>query len=155
MTTFAGIDFDTHAVHLVLLDEEGAARYRCFTLEGTDALERTRAVRDAMPSRGWWADGGVVAVGIELPFGPNKGRLWPVFGAILSCLPRWLLVQPMTASGWRKHVGLAGNATKQDIYSFAREKAGSNVWLDHWPQDACDAFCLALAVSWLTEDLAA
>lgn len=167
MTTFAGIDFDTHAVHLVLLDEEGAARYHAYELEGADAFERTRSVRDAMPPRTHWADEGVIAAGIELPFGPNKGRLWPVFGAIVTCLPRWLLVQPLTAGGWRRHVGLAGNASKDQVaqrvvdygppHADPTEKmcGRRKCWCCTWPQDAFDAFCLALAVSRLAEGVAA
>jgi hypothetical protein len=161
--THAGIDFDSHAVHVVLLPEEGPASYRRYELEGADAFERTRSVRDAMPPRTSWADLGVVACGIERPFGPNKGTLWPVFGAIVTCLPRWLLVQPMSASGWRKAVGLSGNATKKEVATFTVENVTASEearrhftrYPEFWPQDACDAWCIARAVQILTEDAAA
>lgn len=158
MTT-AGIDFDTHAVHVVLLREDGTAEYRHFPLEGHDAFERVRSVREAMPSRGWWRDEGVVACAIEEPAGKLTGRLFRVQGAILACLPPDLLVEKLMPSQWRKAVGLKGNATKEDVawfaasYSHGWAPAGMAV-LSTWPFDATDAYCLALAVSALWEKAA-
>lgn len=168
MSAFAGIDFDTHAVHVVVLPEEGTVVYRRFELEGHDSFERTRAIRDAMPSRSWWKDQGIVAVGLEVPWGPNKGRLHPVFGGVLACLPRELLVQPLEPARWRHAVGLPGNASKGHVKALALSmliskhgtptfmgRAQYPAWINDWTQDACDAYCLALAVSKLTEDVAA
>lgn len=157
MTQFAGIDYDTHAVHLVLINEDGQAAYHPFPLEGPDAFTRTRSVRDAMWPRTRWADEGVIALGIEEPAGRLTGRLFRVQGAILACLPPWLLVEKFMPSEWRKVVGMPGNASK----GYVAEFAGSRLWPDAplpvvpSPQDACDAYCLALAVSRLTEGVAA
>lgn len=177
MTTWAGIDFDTHAVHVVLIPEEGPPVYERRELRGADAFERTRAVRDAMPSRGWWTDQGVVAVGIEEPQGVAKStvaKLKAIQGAVLSGLPNSLLVQPLEPARWRKLVGLPGNASKGhvktwvlgdllqkhatregDEFSVAGARTTYPAWIDHHPQDAMDAYCLALAVSRLTEEVAA
>lgn len=138
--SYAGIDFDTHAVHLVLRPEDGRpATYTRYALAGVEAWQRARAVRDAMPSRGWWRDEGVVAVGLEEPFGygGSGAKLVRVQGAILACLPPELIVHLIPPGVWRTLVGLPGNASKAEV---ARYVAHTN-----WPQDACDAFCLALA----------
>jgi hypothetical protein len=159
---YAGIDFDTKAVHIVLVPEEGSPQYIPCVMEGHDAFERTRVVRDVMPGRGWWRDVGVIACGIEEPMGRGSvvQKLNVVQGAILACLPGELLVNPMRPSVWRTAVGLAGNATKETVALFV----GACVWPDAplpvkpastWPQDACDAYCLALAVQKLTEPVAA
>lgn len=163
MTT-AGIDFDTHAVHVVFLDEDGRASYHRYELSGHDAFERTRSVRSAMPTKGVWEDMGVYACAIEEPQGAQKAtvaKLKAVQGAILACLPADLLVEPMVPARWRTAVGLKGNATKEDVAQLV----GRQVWPDAplpvvpapstWPQDACDAYCLALAVSMLVETEAA
>ncbi len=149
-----GIDFDTHCVHCVLLPEEGHARYLPFRLEGQDAFERTRSVRDAMPSRSYWRDEGVIALGIEEPQGISKStvaKLKAVQGAVLACLPSYLLVHPMVPARWRAEVGLPGNATKEDVFQYVRQDAPLYGYCEEWPQDAFDAYCLALAVQKLTE----
>lgn len=158
---YAGIDFDTRAVHVVLLPDEGPARYLPFVMHGHDAFERTRAVRDVMPARGCWEDEGVIAIGIEEPMGRGSvvQKLNVVQGAILSCLPRSLLVNPMRPSVWRTAVGMPGNASKDDVAAFALD-AMSAFWReavreDYWPQDAYDAWCMARAVQKLTEPVAA
>lgn len=167
MTAFAGIDFDTNAVHVVLLPEEGLAEYRCFVLpKGVgDAFERTRRVRDVMPSRSWWVDEGIVAIGIEEPMGQSTRPLNRVQGAILACLPTDLLVHPMRPGEWRKACELRGNAEKLEIAAWvhaqresyfemvggtARSPQMELVALEPWPQDAADAYCMARAVQSLT-----
>jgi hypothetical protein len=149
----AGIDFSTKAVDVVLLAEDSyAATWHRFELEGQDAFDRARDVRAAV--QGWhslWDD--VVACGIEDPRGYGAGSLYRVQGAILSCLPGAMLVQPLIPSSWRKTVGLKGNASKDDVRRFSQASAGMYVagqyvelerWPD-WPQDAHDAYCIALA----------
>lgn len=149
MTAFAGIDFDTFGVHVVLLQEDRPrADYHHFPLEdGADAFERTRSVRDAMPARGWWNDHGVVAAGIEEPAGRSVGFAFRVQGGILACLPRRLLVEKFMPSQWRKAVGLPGNCTKDRVRLFVHDDLRARA---RWRQDACDAFCLALAVEKVT-----
>lgn len=164
MTT-AGIDFDTHAVHVVFLLEDGEAIYKRYGLDGHDAFERTRSVRRAMPTKGVWEDMGVVACAIEEPQGVQKAtvaKLKAVQGAILACLPGDLLVEPMVPARWRTTVGLSGHASKDEVAAFARARAGhprpigdTGFRASALPeQDACDAYCLALAVSTLWEKAA-
>lgn len=141
----AGIDFSTHAVDVVLLDEDtDAATWHRFPLEGQDAFERARYVRRAMwsPASSYWDD--VLAVGIEDPRGYGAGSLYRVQGAILACIPNSKLVQPWIPSAWRKAVGLAGNASKADVFLHVARTSPGRTAID-WPQDACDAFCIALA----------
>ena len=168
---YAGVDYDTKAIHVVLLPEEGPARYLPFVMHGHDAFERTRVVRDVMPARGWWEDEGVIAIGIEEPMGQSTRPLNRVQGAVLACLPSSILVQPFMPGEWRNAVELKGNATKEAVAEFVLEMRGLDqalanegtcqdaLWtpveLDEWPQDACDAYCLALAVQKRTEPVAA
>jgi len=158
VTAFAGIDFDTHAIHVVgLMEDETAPRYSRYKLEGHDAFERLRGVRDAMPSRGWWNDRGFVAVGIEEPQGIAKStvaKLKAIQGAVVACLPRDLLVHPMVPARWRTEVGMKGNATKDDVEFWVRFSSPHSISGCfagcHWPQDAFDAYCLAISVEKLT-----
>jgi hypothetical protein len=162
MSLFAGIDYDTTAVHIVTLEEEGDAPiYSYFPLEGMDAFERAREVHRMLPVRGWWLDAGVIAIGIEEQNSGNPKmrsavqKLNVIQGAILSCLPRDTLVNPMNAPNWRKTVGLKGNATKHDVRAWALAEI-SEQWPEHtrcqeWPQDAFDAYCLARAVERLVD----
>lgn len=153
---YAGIDYDTNAVHVVLVPEEGKPEYLPFVMHGVDPFDRARIVRDVMPARGWWADEGIVAIGIEeQASGSPKMRasvqkLKMIQGAILACLPAGdSVVEPFLPNEWRKEIGLAGNASKEDVAAWM----GEQVWPDaplpvvpSWPQDACDAYCIARAV---------
>lgn len=144
----AGIDFSTRAVDVVLLDEDtDAATWHRFELAGADAFDRARSVRDAMPGSRYWDD--VLAVGIEDPRGYGAGSLYRIQGAILSRLPRRTLVHPLIPSSWRKTVGLPGNASKTDVAARVTVLRTAARPLDApddpWPQDACDAYCIALA----------
>jgi hypothetical protein len=145
----AGIDYSTRAVDVVLLDEDSdAATWHRFPLEGADAFDRARTV--GLPS--WlWLD--VLAVGIEDPRGYNAGALYRIQGAILGRLPKDLLVHPLVPSHWRKTVGLPGNASKQDVWHHAISLMSNvnGVVKLGWPQDACDAYCIALATRTLLE----
>lgn len=150
----AGIDYSTHAVDVVLLDEDtDAATWHRTVLDGKDAFDRARDVRIAMRlfDSEMWDD--VVAIGIEDPRGYNAGALYRIQGAILACLPTSLLVHPLPPSVWRKTVGLPGNASKGHIANFVYDKRARHLAYatayydnpDEWPQDACDAYCIALA----------
>jgi hypothetical protein len=65
----------------------------------------------------------------------------------LSCVPARLLVHPLVPSHWRKTVGLPGNASKSAVKAFIPTRS----WNVDWPQDACDAYCIALATRTLLE----
>lgn len=150
--TVAGIDLSTHAIDVVAVDEDtDAATWHRFPLSGHDAFERARDVWPAL------LEGGivglmedVVACGIEQPRGHHGTvHIARVQGAVLASLPRRLLVQPWNPSEWRKACGLPGNASKRAVWEFVidNEPDGNRGWsvLEDWPQDACDAYCIALA----------
>lgn len=143
MSWIAGIDYSTRAIDVVLVDEDDAQppRWIRHDLQGQDAFDRTRDVRRSL--RWQWSDDywpeNCAALGIEDPRGQNAGALYRIQGAILAHLPERLLVQPWIPSQWRKAVGLPGNASKQDVMRFAL------AYGDDWPQDAYDAYCIALA----------
>lgn len=147
----AGIDYSTRAVDVVLVPYDGADKpsWHRFPLTGADAFDRTRSVADVMPGRGsaWWDD--VLAVGIEHPGGHHGTRdMLRLQGAILSCLPARVLVEPWPPSKWRKAVGLAGNAPKPQSRERAWKDDPRFTGLTDWdgpPLDACDAYCIALA----------
>jgi hypothetical protein len=148
----AGIDYSTRAVDVVLLDEDSdAATWHRFELDGADAFDRARDVYAAMPA--WTGElwDSVLAAGIEEPRGFNAGALYRIQGAILQCLPSTLLVHPLIPSQWRKTVGLPGNASKDDVAEWATWKGGLGAKAVFWPQDACDAYCIALATRTLLE----
>lgn len=152
----AGIDYSSHAIDVVLvdLDDQQPPVWRRYDLVGQDAFDRTRYVRTAMPFRTApvWDD--VLAIGIEHPAGKfGTGIMMRLQGAVLACLPSGVLVQPWTPASWRKAVGLAGNATKaqiaNEVYRTRCSNAPNPGWyprtLEDWPQDACDAYSIALA----------
>lgn len=148
MSAVAGIDYSTRFVDVVLLDEDtGTPDWHRFPLAGLgDAFDRARLVREAMPPRRWWEDYGVIAVGIEDPRGYAAGHLYRIQGGILQCLPRDLLVQPWIPSAWRSKIGLPGNASKALIADHVRRMAVMRRFAaNDWPQDACDAYCIARA----------
>jgi hypothetical protein len=172
----AGCDYSTRFVDIVLLDEDtDAATWHRFPLKGQDAFDRARSVHHC--DDGWplmsslgWED--VLAVGIEDPRGYGAGSLYRVQGAILAAIPRGLLVHPLIPSQWRKTVGLPGNASKDQVSQFVvRHKLASigdgrdtshvplgALPMPHgvtWPQDACDAYCIALATRTLLKKVAA
>ena len=144
--SIAGIDYSSHAIDLVILnDDDDTASWTRHHLEGQDAFDRARRVREAV---GWLRylgdDHGVIACGIEEPRGHGAGSLYRIQGAILACLWPTLLVQPLIPSAWRKLVGLPGNAPKHAIASWVL-----NTWphadVSQLPQDALDAYAIAYA----------
>lgn len=148
----AGIDYSTKAVDIVVIPEHGPPAWHRFPLTGNDAFDRTRSVADAMPGRHsvFWDD--VLAVGIEHPGGKFGTReLLRVQGAILSCVPARMLVEPWPPAKWRKAVGLAGNASKVDVrdwsllHGLENHTVGNPTASKGWPQDAHDAHLIALA----------
>lgn len=150
----AGIDFDTHAVHLVLvdLDEQRPPWYHRFELHGGDAFDRARSVRPAMPGPTSILWDETLAFGIEEPQGRHKAtvaKLKAVQGAVLACLPEGTLVHPLVPAEWRRLAGLPGNASKATVAALVLDDACANGWgeIASWPQDACDAYCIAHATA--------
>ena len=151
--SLAGIDFSTHFVDVVLLDEDtDAATWHRFELSGADAFDRARDVWRKVPRAvaSFWDE--VVAVGIEQPRG-NFGvtHMMRIQGAVLACIPSWKLVHPLNPSDWRKRCGMPGNCPKDQVEAFATFHRGVEPFSDHefWPQDACDAY----AIAWATRTL--
>lgn len=149
----AGIDYSTHAIDVVLIDENDAKppRWYGFELDGHDAFARTRSIRDTMPgaASSFWQD--VLAIGIEEAQGVQKAtvaKLKAIQGGVLACLPSGTLVQPWVPAAWRKAVGLPGNAPKATVADWVYLRAVASPGYTHvvgWPQDPCDAYCIALA----------
>jgi hypothetical protein len=150
----AGIDFSSHAIDVVLVDVDGrqAPRWHRYPLTGADAFDRTRSVANSMPGRSsaYWDN--VLAVGIEHPAGKfGTGPLMRLQGAVLAQIPARMLVKAWPPGAWRKAVGLPGNASKDDVWDFASDKCWTSTPIPNglrreaWPQDACDAYCIALA----------
>lgn len=142
----AGIDFNSWQVDIVLLDEDtNQATHHVFVFGKGDAFDRARTVRQSLPSRSWWEDKGVIAIGIEDPRGAARNVdsvLYRVQGAILVCLPPLLLVQPWKPGEWRKQLGIS-NVGKEAPAQFAFDRWTG--WPSGCTQDALDAYCLAFA----------
>ncbi|MBA2706356.1 MAG: hypothetical protein H0U59_00945 [Gemmatimonadaceae bacterium] len=148
MMRVAGIDYSSRYIDLVTVPYEGvgAPVWHRFPLTGKDAFDRTRSVADALPGRTSALYEDLIALGIEHPAGKHgTGALMRIQGAILARLPARLLVEPLPPSKWRQLVGLKGNATKAEVAASAVVTYGSYVAQTKWPQDACDAYCIALA----------
>lgn len=147
----AGIDYSTRFVDLVTVPYEGAEMpvWERFPLMGADAFDRARSVADSLPGRSSaiWED--ILAVGIEHPGGNHgTGHMLRVQGAILARIPARMLVHPLPPGKWRKLVGLAGNATKNEVAEHALVDLHSlgHLWtLRDNGQDCLDAYCIALA----------
>jgi hypothetical protein len=150
----AGIDLSTHAVDIVTVPawDDGEPVWHRYELTGPDAWERARSVRDAMPPRtsDLWDE--VLAFGVENPQarGPaaqNISVLHRVLGGVLACLPPKTLVHPWQPASWRKACGMAGNTSKDDVRVWAALQLGPKPEYTGaiWPQDAVDAFAIALA----------
>lgn len=143
----AGIDFSSFQADIVVLSEDDdTATHHVFRFGKGDAFDRARTIRGSMPSRDWWTDQGVIAIGLEDPRGVARSADAPLYraqGAIIACLPPRLLVQPWKPGEWRKQLGIS-NVGKEAPAWFA-----TNHW--HSPairiasQDAMDAFCIAMA----------
>ncbi len=170
----AGIDLSTFAVDIVTIDDDsGQVEWVRYPLNGSDAFDRTRTVAAVMPGRAhsFWND--IFAVGIEEPAGRNPGFAFRVQGSVIAMIPADKLVEKWMPSQWRKRVGLKGNATKADVYAFAAREHRPGYWGQRipatsyttegysgatglvWPQDACDAYCIALATRGAIETEAA
>ncbi len=151
----AGIDFSSHAVDLVTIPlDEGPPEWHQYLLKSVGgSFDRTREVAATMPGRAdsFWDD--ILAVGIEYPAGRyGTGALMRVQGAILSCIPGHLKVQELQPAKWKKLVGLPGYADKATITASVRLKLLLELEVPPiWPQDACDAWCIAQATRTLLE----
>lgn len=145
----AGIDFSSYTIDVVrvCLDDALPPEWHRFDLSGQDAFDRSRVIPETVPGRGsvFWDD--VLAVGIEQPQmrGSSMAAAYShyrVQGAVLACIPAATLVQPWLPSSWRKAVGLPGNAKKDAVRLHVHDDLRADPF---WSQDACDAYCIAIA----------
>jgi hypothetical protein len=163
----AGIDVSTRAVDIIKLPLDGDnARWDRYELEGPTALERATCLPEILPRGTYWDD--VALVALERPYGPGRDILFHlhlVVGAVIAALPArlrppWL----MHPTEWRKACGMPGNAHKDAVRAWATVKRTrhtiekSELWSRAyyeeprmWPQDACDAYCIAYAARALNE----
>jgi hypothetical protein len=168
VTYFAGIDYDSAGIYPVFIDEDTGAFHHGWELRldigpsSDDAFDRTRRVRDAMPGRGWWADAGVLAIGIESTYSHAfraTAALARLQGAIVACLPPDIVVVPMAAHhgadkhGWKALTVGSTNASKLNVRQWAVGHGAPT----NRRQDIYDAFCIARAMRtlWDTRRIAA
>jgi hypothetical protein len=158
MSLIAGFDYDSKAIHVVMLDTDtNAAHYHCRRINDAhgDSFARARRVRDAMPARAHWSDSGVVLVAIEATLSRQRNAiaaLSRVQGAILACLPAGIPVVPIRAQKWKQLTVGKANASKADVRAWALERLDV---ADGWSQDAFDAFAIAWAARELDTKAAA
>lgn len=151
MTAVLGIDVSSHAIDLIRLDEStGAADWTRLELHGKTAFDRLRQVPAVMPHGSFYD--GVYLAGIETPktrFMPSAAALFPVYGAVVACLPARLEVWGVHPKSWRHALGLPGNATKEQVAQAVNELLFVTAGMGGfgyvgWPQDAKDAYAVAL-----------
>lgn len=168
MSYYVGIDLSTHAVDLVKLDEDSdRAEWVRVPLVGEIAIDRARSYREHhreyLKTRrpGWvekdgeqidatwvypfWDD--VILCALEDPAGRGDTRkIARVQGVVIATIPSRVQVWTLQPAEWRRHCGLKGSASKDDVFAWA---------MRHWPyktgdllctpQDAADAYCIAYA----------
>lgn len=146
----AGIDVSTFAIDVVWIDlDDLEAPHWCrYSMEGRDAWERCRDVGREFPGASSEVWDETTAIGMEVAFGPSSGDVNRCVGAVLSRLPQGILIERWSSSQWKKAVGLAGNAKKQQVMDHVLRIAFGVGWKTDQKileQDACDAYCIALA----------
>jgi hypothetical protein len=146
----AGIDYSTRAIDIVFFDPDELAGelpwWNHYDLPAVgNAFERTREVAQVLPARRsvLWEDVYGVAIEEAYGHGGSAAPLVRVQGAILSCLPPELEVRAFSAGYWKTRVGLPGNASKERVREWVMAELATE---PAWPQDACDAYCIARAL---------
>lgn len=171
----AGIDVSTRAIDLVLLNlDNDRATWHRHELQGAELIDRIQSVRDWLhPDSFVWDD--VLAVGIERPAGRYAvDKVALCVGAVLCRIPASKLTRWWLPAEWRKACGMKGNATKEHVADWCHDKRRDPIihgysvtpavteWGKElvpatrvttvtyaapsgWPQDACDAYCIAHA----------
>jgi Holliday junction resolvasome RuvABC endonuclease subunit len=145
MSAVVGIDLSSFAVDLVKLDEDSHhAEWTRVELTGKLAFDRLRSLRAAMPPASFWDD--VYLVGIEQVFGlggKSTTALQRVYGAVVACVPVSVQLWEVHPSEWRKSLGLAGNASKDECARAVIGLIGPSWPHLGCPQDPLDAYAIA------------
>lgn len=143
-----GCDFSTRYIDLVTLPLEGTGepQWTRVELERGGAFKATRSLRKSLGQRallGGYFDDIAVAY-LERPYGRGQAihALMRVQGALLACIPTRVVVDEFAPAEWRQLVGLPGNAKKDHVRAFVWAREPEQ---ELWPQDACDAYCIAVA----------
>jgi len=140
-----GIDFDTHAVHLVRLDEnEPEAHYFQARGDGNLAWDRALKIRGQMPAASWWDD--VYLVAVESPKSnrfDTAVKLACVQGIAVACVPDGIEVWQVTPHDWKGYLSI-GLGVKPGPDDFAPTFMPWRLSYPVWPQDALDALGIAL-----------
>lgn len=169
-----GVDLSTKAVTAVMLDhEENLVDWWHVEMAGENALERCRdaalrlreipwddpsiiaferpagsSVRVAMDI--WRMMGVILGMRWYIPVGPTWDEDVKI-SATTPVIPLSTPIWEFTPSDWKKKAGLRGDATKEMIVAFVdaqRRKTRAPLTgpsLRGAPQDAYDAYCVALA----------
>ena len=154
--TFCGIDYDSNRVDLVMVDvDTPAPAWTRFELGAGDTFQRARNVRNALWPRTSYHWEPVTLVALEQPVGQRRDSLMRMQGCILACLPIGAEVWPMKPHEWRVALGLPGSGKRDVLKAETRAYALEHGAPDGWPQDAYDAFLIALAALTLCEKAAA
>jgi Holliday junction resolvasome RuvABC endonuclease subunit len=156
--TVLGIDYDSEAVHLALIDEDTGRLVSTWKADLAcgpgDAFTRARRVRHLLPGTSRLEAFGVTAAAVELPYSKFAASLVPLMrvqGAIVASLPRDLRIVELRPQTWKKHSVGRSNATKHEVREWALGQ-GVPAGLD---QDTYDAYGLARALLALEEVKAA
>lgn len=152
MSSIAGIDYDSEAVYLVLIDEDAGAwlgsQAWALDVGPGGSFERARRLSTIFPARGSWADAGVVALGLEDLRSRQRSQVAAasrIEGALLALLPRELELVRLSVNrrevGWKALTVGKTNASKEEIQAWAIAH-GAPAGLR---QDYYDAFAIARA----------
>lgn len=150
MSAIAGIDYDSDAVYLAVIDEDdgrllGIHAYQLDAGPG-DSFDRVRRLSTLFPARGAWDE--IVALGLEDLRSRQRSQIAAasrVEGALLALLPRELEIVRLSVNrrlvGWKALTVGKTNASKDEIRAWAIEQGASAGLL----QDYYDAFAIARA----------
>lgn len=150
----AGVDSSSHAVDIVLLDDDTdeAHAWHHIVLPGKNAFERARACKQRLPARSWWEENGVWLLAYEDPFTRDAHvakAMALIQGAFAAQLPPDLTAVATPPNEWQR---LFTGWDKQPIHSVDRKhliretaiRRGFNG--DGRTQDLYDAYGIACVV---------
>jgi Holliday junction resolvasome RuvABC endonuclease subunit len=142
----AGIDVSGSAVDVVLIGLDEHPGWHSFPIESLGPTLYDRACNLSPLVTGWigWAQ--VDGAFIEEPMAPVlsdalKGLCY-IVGAVSACVQRRVgHIAALKPAEWKLQTVGRGNATKAEIRSWALEQGFG----EEAPQDAVDAYCVAVA----------